>query len=355
MEVLISLLIMSIGIVSVATMFPLSMLRSIHATQLPNSTNLRYNAEALIDTATDLALNPDAYAVFPDTYVTPPATSPQPPSSPNTSQNYIVDPLGWNLVDPSIQWYFGNDGGTPLTNGLFRYNGNRTSEGAADFLVTLPDSWDQLFQVTATVNDLNSATVPSTISLLDLVGNQQARVLVFDQEGRTSHARMISNVDDSTKIISWNTGLPSNFISPPGTRRVSVETQERRYTWLLTVRQDVVGLADIDIVIFFRRPFAVIDEQVYTANFIYQSNQVTVSYPTSGLVPFFRRGSWVCDADNARWYHIQDMTDPVDNGGTISVTLTLGRPAAKASPSTGGHALFMRGVVDVYPIGTKSK
>ena len=48
-EVLISMLIMGIGIVSLATLFPISVLRSIQATQVTNATMLRYNAEALVD------------------------------------------------------------------------------------------------------------------------------------------------------------------------------------------------------------------------------------------------------------------------------------------------------------------
>ena len=48
-EVLMSLLIMGIGLVSVATLFPLSVLRSIEATQQTTATSLRFTAEALID------------------------------------------------------------------------------------------------------------------------------------------------------------------------------------------------------------------------------------------------------------------------------------------------------------------
>ncbi|HTN00484.1 MAG TPA: hypothetical protein VL132_01330, partial [Planctomycetaceae bacterium] len=46
-EVLVSLLVMSIGVISLATLFPIATLRMIQATQLTQSTQLRYNAEAL--------------------------------------------------------------------------------------------------------------------------------------------------------------------------------------------------------------------------------------------------------------------------------------------------------------------
>ena len=41
---------MSIGVIALATLFPISVLRSIQASQLTNATNLRYNAEARIRT-----------------------------------------------------------------------------------------------------------------------------------------------------------------------------------------------------------------------------------------------------------------------------------------------------------------
>ena len=44
-EVLMSLMVMGIGIVSVVTMFPIAALRSIQATQLTNAKMLRKNAE----------------------------------------------------------------------------------------------------------------------------------------------------------------------------------------------------------------------------------------------------------------------------------------------------------------------
>ncbi len=46
-EVLISLLVMSVGVVSLATLFPISVLRSVQATQLTNATNLRFNAQEM--------------------------------------------------------------------------------------------------------------------------------------------------------------------------------------------------------------------------------------------------------------------------------------------------------------------
>src|SRR5690606_29731618 len=53
-EVLMSLLIMSIGIVSVFTLFPLSIVSSIRATQLTHGRILRDNISELVHTAPDI-------------------------------------------------------------------------------------------------------------------------------------------------------------------------------------------------------------------------------------------------------------------------------------------------------------
>ena len=58
-EVLISLMIMSIGIVSVATLFPLSTLRVLEASRQTNSTITRFSAEAVIDVDAGFLHNPD--------------------------------------------------------------------------------------------------------------------------------------------------------------------------------------------------------------------------------------------------------------------------------------------------------
>lgn len=48
-EVLASVMIMSIGVISIASLFPVALLRSIRATQVTHSTNLRLNAEAMLE------------------------------------------------------------------------------------------------------------------------------------------------------------------------------------------------------------------------------------------------------------------------------------------------------------------
>ena len=88
-EVLMSLMIMSIGVVSVATLFPISALRTLEANKQTNSTIARFTAEALVDVDPQFVHNPDG--------TFPPGGADQTPYNSNAfrRQNYLVDPIGW--------------------------------------------------------------------------------------------------------------------------------------------------------------------------------------------------------------------------------------------------------------------
>ena len=110
-EVLMALLCMGIGVVAVASLFPIALLRSVQATQLTQGTVLRYNAETLIDLygtipdPTDnyntnpakfrnLVLNPDNNnGNFREHFINPTVTG-----NPNVNA-YLVDPLGWAIIN----------------------------------------------------------------------------------------------------------------------------------------------------------------------------------------------------------------------------------------------------------------
>lgn len=109
-EVLMSLMIMSIGVVSVATLFPIATMRTLEANKQTVSTIARFNAEPAIDTFVDslgrpaLVHNPDGEYAFPGapagvsdstpynsaSSITPPALQPT-----FRGQTYLVDPIGW--------------------------------------------------------------------------------------------------------------------------------------------------------------------------------------------------------------------------------------------------------------------
>ena len=58
-EVLMSLMIMSIGVSAVMVLFPISVLRSVQATQLTNAAILKYVAEAIVQMQPQLVFDPD--------------------------------------------------------------------------------------------------------------------------------------------------------------------------------------------------------------------------------------------------------------------------------------------------------
>lgn len=82
-EVLMSLMIMSIGISAVAVLFPISVLRSVQATQLTNAAILKRNAQSLLDMRQELVFDPDGDGNL-DEHIGAPQ-----------ELNYIVDPSGY--------------------------------------------------------------------------------------------------------------------------------------------------------------------------------------------------------------------------------------------------------------------
>src|SRR5262249_18276389 len=105
------------------------------------------------------------------------------------------------------------------------------------------------------------------------------RAVIFSADGLTSQTRRITkfggtlptdtilwteDIDgsgtvnaaaDSGEDLNYN-GNPDHYPLPatftPG-GRVRIEYQERRYSWLLTVRKDAAGGANVDVVVFFQR------------------------------------------------------------------------------------------------------
>ena len=104
-EVLAAILVMSVGVLSVMTLFPIAIIRSLQATQLTNATILAKRAEALVE----------MYDLTSDRYI------PQPQEGRVT--HAIIDPLGWNdfVTLPSIgsvPWLYGHMGeATPVPRG----------------------------------------------------------------------------------------------------------------------------------------------------------------------------------------------------------------------------------------------
>ena len=100
-EVLMSLMIMSIGVSAVAVLFPISTLRAIQANQLTHGAIVKYNVEAMLQGDPRWIVDPDRDGDLLEHYQKP------------ASRNYIVDPLGfYTHYSDGYTGYgiFGNDG-----------------------------------------------------------------------------------------------------------------------------------------------------------------------------------------------------------------------------------------------------
>lgn len=391
-EVLMSLLVMGVGVVAVATLFPASVLRSVQATQLTNATVLRLNAEAALDLDHRLILDPDTngtnYDEVRNDYVGPPAPPPYP-----LVRNYVIDPYGYKLLDLDGA---GNKDRLGANNPnimerMPRYAAGRnggTTDAAAVTYVTQPDSWiaeyDTVDFVPATTVQTNNPAInpapqnarTSSITIrtadvndrrIDLAnlqariqGGEPFRVILFDAEGRASESRNLTFVaaDDPIDVanneIKWTASpLPDdsryNTVS-----RVRIERFERRYSWLMTVHRPASApsgspvTAEINVAVIFRRSISPREELAYqvsvvpaTANSSRPEYSVT-KFDPADPEPFVKKGGFLLDPVNARWYRIAGV-----NGSASSPRIRLDRNPSKSEALTCG--IFLRGVVDVYP------
>ncbi|MBS0262756.1 MAG: hypothetical protein JSS02_12450 [Planctomycetes bacterium] len=449
-EVLVALMVASIGLVSVATLFPMSVLRSVKATQVTSAADASYNAQTALDRYPDIIKHPDArqpsnipgrpspapnYAFDPQfnntTAVDPPWTVMQLQGT----KNFIFDPLGFAAVqnlnltlgnNPTLylnrpEHFFGNDPsggnlppwpsdppGAPWWS-LPRYPLHwRAAPGivgnaafaVADSLVTLPDSWSLQYEtIGGTLGGTNPAkmteiTLPNYQLSTSVLGGAQTpalpypavRVVLFSADGSLAQTRQITsfstnagsttlqwtedlnnnNTLDNGEDVNFNGSLDTHYLPTSFTAqtlgKVRVEIQERRYSWLLTVRQNSQNSASIDVVVFFQRALENIgvDEVLYNTVFTQGSTRAVVTYPTAlnattglALKPFMRRGGFVFDANNAFWYRITNVLD--DNAGTAVLTLETPALASTGSPPYfPPRAMFPRGVIDVFPLGTRT-
>ncbi|MSR59238.1 MAG: hypothetical protein EXS05_16610 [Planctomycetaceae bacterium] len=367
---------MSIGLFSLASLFPLSVQRAVKAANLTKGTDLRFNVDGLIDLYPQIITRPDLGG-FPNGF----------------PEFYVIDPLGWNFVQasaPGLSYSFGHLNDTAKNNSFVGPNGFLGSVNyggvdrypffgfygipSADFLVTLPDSW--LHQYDTPVDpaiDLSSRSfidVPGlAASGFSLPNTVAYRIVLFSKDGVSSQSRTITDVTGDT--VRWDEfgdpylvgnkngfldgyPLPGNFYAG----MVMIQSQDRRYTWLLTCRKLTnSGSADIDAVIFRNRS----GDNPRDQEALYPSaqpwfvgqKQVIVDYSSYPVAPLVKKGGFVFDASNARWYRI---TSVADNTSLKQIQVGIEVPFAVASPilPNVGYLMFPKAVVDVYPLGVKT-
>jgi hypothetical protein len=184
-------------------------------------------------------------------------------------------------------------------------------------------------------------------------------------------------------------GLSDQFldVGSINVSRVVLEVSKQRlYSWFLTVRKGTDGQAGVDVVVVFNRGVDPENELAFPATFVAQTNRVFVMN-SGGKKPKLKKGGFVLDVNNARWYRVQGYDEPPVIGtswpyGTYDYALRVqrtvieqagedrdntasGGPPPNGSLDAGedadgdgnldfGAAIFMPGVVEVYPLGTKT-
>lgn len=386
-EALVALLVMAIGVISLASLFPIAVLKTAKANQLTNATDIRYNAESMMK-------------IYPWIFSDPNPIDTSGPAG-------IPDGLPFNDYDFSAGRAFlfdplatipGRPVPMPVAMGLLpRYGGGFDTSAAgtaeaADAICSGPDTWSLLHDNTITT--MNAARTQMNVNSANTVtlqwpGPNQMRVQIFYNGGKSSLTRMITSLGAGnaliwTEDINGNTtldagedqnrnGVLDTHALPAGItyETARLESRERRYTWMLTVRpQDAsysfsggVGAKpnfDVTVVVFFGRGFSLQDERVYgtvpagvpavpnlaagstVTNFNEGQTDFVMTWP-AGETPTLKRGGWLLDAIHGYWYQIDNYTDT-----TGATTSTIRLTSTILDSST--LIVVPRGVVDVFPI-----
>lgn len=426
-----SVLIMSIGVSSVATLFPISVKRSVIATQLTNATILRNNADAFVDAFPNTIHDPDGDGDYLEHYggvITQDSVGnfsrPRSASSGHLRNgHYIIDPLGFLNTDFSLDGFaaadvaklrstFGNTGAA--AQGIPRYSlstginpaspgdaptiGRRLSDAnliASNF--ELPDSWVTEYEGLATITYVNGfgtkfvldpdegmsaadaleiynyrdADGNGTVSAAEDAAGDPLRFVIMDRTFKQGEVRSWGGVDAGGNF-ALTPFLPNNGRFQT-IAQVRLQRLEPRYSWFLTVRKKSLQHASVDIVVAFRRSYLYQDELAFGATIathvtydhdsdattpdITEPNRVIrgVNFAEYDLLldggPEIRRGEFLMDIENARWYRIQDYD--VD-AGTITVDMPIIDNGSATSTPGPGHIMFFPRVIDIFPLGTKA-
>ena len=145
--------------------------------------------------------------------------------------------------------------------------------------------------------------------------------------------------------------VDTNSDGVPDTTAVGkVMIQTRRsidFSWFLTVRRSPDGTASgVDVVVRFGGEPKYEDEYLYgtTLPATFPASALTIT--SAGPEPALKKGGFVFDVASARWHRIRDHREV----STGVYRITLERPAT----TLGASVMIIPGIVDVYPMGSKS-
>lgn len=346
-EVLMAILIMSIGIVSVCSLFPISIISSIRATQLTNGRILRDNVNELVRTYPNLVAPPvipgignwrgewqpntsyapgdyviprlNKRALFPDPYfalkrvASGQTTAIEPdwlPSSflytelvPTTNNSlavwqvvqiphYVIDPHGFFRSQVVYPGRFGGIDSpilplrTPSPAGIPPGN-----EMNATKYFTSPDSWSVLvqeyptqFEVDVPMAGRTTVHFPGTVDLTNVSTDPNySRVIFTRTDGAQTATRIPAAGTSGSQLVVDS--IPSAFTQPASTGMARVETFSPRYTYFLTVQnRGAESPPRLSCAVVFNRRLSADAEHPYAANFGNASFDSVASVMNSNLL-----------------------------------------------------------------------
>ncbi|MAT15707.1 MAG: hypothetical protein CMJ46_10625 [Planctomyces sp.] len=347
-EVLMSILLMGIGLVALATMFPASILRTVRAHHLTSATNLRFNAEAFVD----------LYPLYVEQWDD--GTYPSAVPSPGVTTFIAVDPQGnVQAADPTND-FFGNNNivrrqlfDTTLPIFDFDVDTDAADRDDAVTFTTSYDSWEAVFDSdvvggTATATQVQLDTdlnIDENIDLTNATPNVQYRAVLFSDTNRGGQYRKITARNDAAKTITWSPAIDAITAGTFTPGRVKVEISDPRFSWMMTVRRTYIDGTQVnnnaDMVVFFNRNFPSDAETVYNdASITLGSTDVFLT--ASAINPKPKVGNFIFDAEHCRWYRIVSVESEEP------YLVTIDRPAVQTS----GSAMLVRNVIDVFPLNS---
>jgi type II secretory pathway pseudopilin PulG len=393
-EVLMSLLIMGLGITSVFTLFPMSILRSVKSTNLTHAT-------LLADTARDF------YVYRKEQLTLPPARTSGPNSYYSHGKDYLMTQgpgavadadipqpfVGTYVVDPLGGVNAATFGKAPGKYGEVLRVANQlpnptVMSGVFTDLYTSKDSWvSVLDEVPLTVT--NGGTAPNTYTQFTFASDidlnstisTSSRVLVTSLNNRQSFATGLDAVTPvpGPKTLRLDQTLPPSLFNtnPPPVNNVGlvrIQNFERRYSYLMTMHRDELGQTRGQLVVFFRREFGdsensyPVDPNTGADRTIINKRLRTLTVNLGGTFsgrspgpgdyvfgtwhakPDMPTGNPAYDVIHGRWYRIVGVTQ-TSAAPTIKYKLTLDRGWEGLTDGGNEPSLMLpNGVISVFDL-----
>jgi type II secretory pathway pseudopilin PulG len=340
-EVLMSLMIIGLGVTSVFTLFPMTVLRSVKATTQTNAALAAHNAREVVLTG----MHRTALG-----FVDPPSA--------NYRGTYVLDPYGQVLVGGA----FGQTGTTavPRRSNFTLVSGTATAAvklQAYDTFMAGQDSWVTLAEAVPNTIGTNTVTFPADVDLQNVGANSQ---LVIYNAARSASVRLpITGAAAQTVTVAATPGIPTSFQTDFSEARI--ETYERRYTWLFSVDGNGQGGYQTKCVVFFRRPFDVESETLYDVNTVDTTDVREIVVDMAGNDPLIKAGNFAFGTYETTigantftwgvWYRILSVSkDTAADTATVLLDQGWHGPTATGTPTGNAQMMFVEGAVGVYDL-----